>query len=286
MKSAPLSERKSSSASTTSVAENGSDVNRNTNANPSVDGKVEKVKTTNSVSDVLPYKELPVPWLTHLAQYLHYRANGVTSFDPNSKDPKEESLSEWISSQQKNHHRLMDGGIRSKRKNQDDKSILQQQTSILHEIQFPFRRSREERRDDYLVKLQEFKQRHGHCRVPQRPKEGEDDGGLGGWVNRIRKDYKKSKDERTLLNDDLKLKLVTMGFEFTLRSSWDDKFDELVRYREMNGHCKVPRRNPKVGKWVSSQRTLYKDGKLDDEKVNKLNGIEFCWAARARDESK
>ena len=248
---------------------------------PSVDGKIEKANTINFASDVVSYTELSVPWLTHLAQFLHYRANGVKSFDPNSDDPIEVRLSEWIKNQHKNYQQLGEGDIPS-----SVESILKQQTTILQEVKFPFRRSREERRDDYVVKLQEFKEKHGHCRVPQRSKEGEDDGGLGGWVNRIRKEYKKPQGERTLLNYDLEQKLIVLGFEFTIRLTWDDNFNEMKKFAEVNGHCRVNSRYPTLGKWVSKQSTLYNKNELSDDKVDKLNCIGFCWNGKRQNETK
>lgn len=202
----------------------------------------------------------------------------MKSFDSNSDEEIEVCLSEWIAVQHNNYTLLNDGGALP---DNFDELLIKQQIAILRNINFPFHRSREERRDDYLVKLEQFKETHNHCRVPQRPKKGTDDGGLGGWVNRIRKEYKKPKCDRHLLNDNLEQKLIALGFEFNIKKcSWDEKFDELKNFKEIHGNCMVTRRHETLGKWVSDQRSLYKDGKMSDEKISMLNSIGFCWVGR------
>lgn len=159
----------------------------------------------------------------------------MKSFDSNSDEQIEVRLSEWIEIQHNNYKLLKDGGVLP---DNFDELLIRQQIAILQNIKFPFHRTREERRDDYLAKLEGFKETHNHCRVPQRPKKGEDDGGLGSWVNRIRKEHKKPKHDRSLLNDDLEQKLIAMGFEFNVKKkySWDEKFDELKNFQEVHGN--------------------------------------------------
>lgn len=66
------------------------------------------------------------------------------------------------------------------------------------------------------------------------------------------------------------------------------RFDELRKFREINGHCLVPRQyenNKALGMWVSMQRRRYKlklQGKgstLADDHVSMLNSIGFVWDA-------
>lgn len=80
------------------------------------------------------------------------------------------------------------------------------------------------------MNLRKFQTKNGHCKVPQRPREGEDDHGLGGWVNRVRKDYNKNKEDRTILTDELERELIDLGFEFTNQRknySWDEMFEKV-----------------------------------------------------------
>ena len=67
---------------------------------------------------------------------------------------------------------------------------------------------------------------------------------------------------------------------------WSNMFKELREYRKINGHCKVPQKgsNPKLGKWVANQKQAYKNVKtgkkglkIPQERINKLDGIDFYW---------
>ena len=58
-------------------------------------------------------------------------------------------------------------------------------------------------------------------------------------------------------------------------TKWQEMFDELVEYRGKNGDCNVRQRAGKLGKWVMNQRSRYKEGKLDDDRVQKLERIGF-----------
>jgi len=68
--------------------------------------------------------------------------------------------------------------------------------------------------------------------------------------------------------------------------SWDDRFDELVAYKTVNGDCKVPTRyeaNQQLGDWVNHQRRQYKllmEGKssqLTSERIERLTNVGFVW---------
>lgn len=61
---------------------------------------------------------------------------------------------------------------------------------------------------------------------------------------------------------------------------WNEKFNELVAYKEEHGDCMVPQAyetNPSLGRWVRYQRF---DGFMTKERVEKLNSIGFIWGAK------
>jgi hypothetical protein len=70
-------------------------------------------------------------------------------------------------------------------------------------------------------------------------------------------------------------------------SKWRDQFRQLCDFKVQFGHCLVPTgkysANPKLGKWVITQRTasrLYPDGTpshMPAERIRALNGIGFHW---------
>ena len=66
--------------------------------------------------------------------------------------------------------------------------------------------------------------------------------------------------------------------------SWDERFQQLVEYKDQNGHCRVPAKkyepNPQLGLWVDRQRQLFKKNKLSPEQKERLEGIGFIWVSR------
>ena len=99
--------------------------------------------------------------------------------------------------------------------------------------------------------LRNFKERAGHCNVPQKyyhnPK-------LGRWVSHQRGKRLKMSKERAS-------KLDSIGFTWVVNIEpdvrWEIMFEELRKFKEREGHCKVPRKysdNPKLGRWVMTNQ--------------------------------
>ena len=134
--------------------------------------------------------------------------------------------------------------------------------------------------DESFELLQAFKEEYGHCRVPV---SAEYRGiKLGVWVAKQRGAQKKGK-----LSEEQVARLSEIGFTWILsesRRSWDESFELLKAYKEEHGHCRVPQsaeyRWVKLGGWVTNQRKAHKAGKLSEERVTQLNGIEFTWVTR------
>jgi|AntRauTorckE5430_2_1112549.scaffolds.fasta_scaffold04905_5 hypothetical protein len=133
-------------------------------------------------------------------------------------------------------------------------------------------KSQEEKWNIRFLELVEYKEKNGHCNVPQT------NGTLGGWTNRQRKLFT-SKE----LKADRYAKLVGIGFifedaKFAIdNEKWNRRFMELVKYKEKNGHCTFPTRNGTLGKWISKQRTLFRSKKLKADLYEKLVGIGFIF---------
>ena len=155
--------------------------------------------------------------------------------------------------------------------------------------------------DEVFKALVTYKERNGHFRIPQsyichhhHPGGGGNcngDGGLklGKWVNQVR--YEHSKNILCPLKRRL---LDSIGFQWSVRRRWIDFYDELVRYKESNGHCRVPKSYEtkdggfKLGRWVVEQRTEYSRRErslshhITPDKISKLNSIGFIWYANER----
>ncbi len=129
--------------------------------------------------------------------------------------------------------------------------------------------------DAMFQSLVEYKKRYGHTNVPQKSREYPE---LAAWVANERYDKKKKKP----ISASRAARLDALGFtwEFNPAFTWDDMFDALVEFKEVYGHCNVPqhwKENKRLGKWVNTQRTARKRGKLQAERERKLSEIGFAW---------
>jgi hypothetical protein len=67
-------------------------------------------------------------------------------------------------------------------------------------------------------------------------------------------------------------------FDEYQRTRWDRRYKALVAYQAEHGHCKPPiREDNGVGKFVSQQRTAYKEKRLSEERIKLLESIGFAW---------
>ena len=117
--------------------------------------------------------------------------------------------------------------------------------------------------------LLSYRAGHGDCDVSTRQ------GKLGAWVSKQRKTYLAG----SLAQDRID-RLDSIGFKWTLKDPnvpWETRFEELVQYKAKHGHCNVPRSQGQLGNWANNQRAMYKKGKLSQDRINRLNGIDFDW---------
>lgn len=170
----------------------------------------------------------------------------------------------WISNQRR--RRLKEGPLSEVR------------TRLLEGIGFQWQLPVKFRWENMFSGLVEFKKVHGHCNVPFNwPKNPR----LALWVSTQRHLKKAHK-----LNQERIRKLEDLGFIWDpLHASWEEMFSVLVRFRETHGHCDVPQgwsENPKLGKWVSTQRSVKKKGNLSEDRIRRLEGIGFQWKVPTR----
>ncbi len=75
-------------------------------------------------------------------------------------------------------------------------------------------------------------------------------------------------------------RIITSRIIDKLGLTWDERFGELLKFKELNSHCNVPLRypeNPALGKWISAQRVKYKKKSISQDQIDKLEAIDFCW---------
>jgi hypothetical protein len=83
--------------------------------------------------------------------------------------------------------------------------------------------------------------------------------------------------------DALGFNWVSSTSEARCRAQWERLFAELLGYKRLTGHVNVPLRyklNPKLAKWVVSQRLQHRSGTLSESCVQRLNAIGFQWLPR------
>jgi hypothetical protein len=139
-------------------------------------------------------------------------------------------------------------------------------------------------------KLVEYKKQHKNTIVPQRYDEHSQIVGctkLGSWVNNQRTSYRNNK----LLPNRIDL-LNSIGFEWdgvksaTDQIKWMNMFEKLVQYKKQHKDTKVSKRDDehsqivgctKLGSWVATQRTGYRNNKLLPNRIDLLDSIGFDW---------
>ncbi len=98
------------------------------------------------------------------------------------------------------------------------------------------------------------------------------------WLANQKQLYVKNKlpkDHEVLLN--------SIGIkEVSPRNKWQDNFALAKTYYEQHGNLLVPK-DYKIGSvnlrnWINNQRKAYKDNRLSEERINKLNSIGMIWS--------
>eukprot|EP00978_Attheya_sp_CCMP212_P010375 scaffold25122_cov51-Attheya_sp.AAC.1 len=185
-------------------------------------------------------------------------------------------LGSWVSNQRRNYRLLKEG---------KDSLLTIDKQKKLERIGFAFKsRSTYSHKvpwDERFQELVDFKKINGHMNVPQQC------GPLGGWVIRQRSQYRfLDKGKPSQLNSDQRKKLESIGFEFKYLhacSSWDQRFQEVVDFKKVNGHANVSTNSGPLGTWISNQRRHYrllkegKDSPLTIDRLEKLESIGFTF---------
>eukprot|EP00580_Thalassiosira_gravida_P003346 CAMPEP_0201603818 /NCGR_PEP_ID=MMETSP0492-20130828/4150_1 /ASSEMBLY_ACC=CAM_ASM_000837 /TAXON_ID=420259 /ORGANISM="Thalassiosira gravida, Strain GMp14c1" /LENGTH=326 /DNA_ID=CAMNT_0048067693 /DNA_START=138 /DNA_END=1118 /DNA_ORIENTATION=+ len=135
--------------------------------------------------------------------------------------------------------------------------------------------------NEMFAKLVEFKERHGHCRIPASDPEFAK---LRTFVRGNKVTYREYQSGRRCTNRAHRMIALERLGVFT--SKWEEKYNELVEFKKVHGHCNVPtksKENQKLGNWVGWQRVGYrkckagKENQLSEERIKLLEDIGFCF---------
>lgn len=107
---------------------------------------------------------------------------------------------------------------------------------------------------------------------------------LGSWVGSRRNEYKKG-----LVTPDRVRQLQSFpGWDWAPRSGkWKQAYQHLLAYTRENSSCRLPdgyvtEYGHRLGAWVRTQRTLYKNGELAAERIEKLEALPgWVWDTHA-----
>ena len=125
--------------------------------------------------------------------------------------------------------------------------------------------------DSWIGRLQAFKAREGHCRVPRSALEG--GYRLGQWVS----DQRKKSDN---LSEERRSRLDALGFVWDpFTQQWEEGFKHLADFKTREGHCRVPKLFLEgeftLGNWVTVQRSRSEE--LTGDRRSRLDALGFVW---------
>jgi glycerol-3-phosphate cytidylyltransferase-like family protein len=140
--------------------------------------------------------------------------------------------------------------------------------------------------DGMFKLLLEFKQKHGHLKVPRKDNKKTR---LGRWVQRRRSDYREYKRTNGRKGEPERMKHlesiglvddISTGYEKAClpTSNWDGMFNQLLEFKKKHGHVKVSHKT-KLGSWVTNQRSIYREyrktncQKGEPERMKRLESI-------------
>ena len=89
----------------------------------------------------------------------------------------------------------------------------------------------------------------------------------------------------TPITDEEELVLDQVCFPWTNKDKlWDLKYQKLVIFHEIHGHCKVPR-DDEIGDWVGYQQKSMKRNTMPEKRINQLQLLGFQWRLKDWDEN-
>jgi hypothetical protein len=128
--------------------------------------------------------------------------------------------------------------------------------------------------DAMFLMLEQYKQAHGNCLVPQRFKGNPK---LADWVSEQRMAY-----NREQLDTERIRRLDKLGFDWDPNNThWEKYYRQLVEFKKEYGHTNVPQRSGKyreLGTWVRNQRAAKRYSRpIMAERAKRLDELGFIW---------
>ena len=145
---------------------------------------------------------------------------------------------------------------------------------------------------------QKYYEEHSNLLIPQNYVVKDENGSiikLGLWINSQREAYKNkklNKKQIELLNE-IEMVWKVNGNNDVIKNDWIRNYNLAQKYYEEHSNLLIPRDYVvieetgniiKLGRWINSQRTAYKNGKLNKKQIELLNEIEMVWKVNGNNE--
>jgi superfamily II DNA or RNA helicase len=134
--------------------------------------------------------------------------------------------------------------------------------------------------EEMFQQLIRFRDERGHTNVPQGNPELKE---LSTWVRNQRK--AKSQNQPIMVERAKRLDEIGFVWRMVKRDAWEKDFEDLVAFKREHGHCNVPQKDAhfkRLGKWVNTQRTFHKRGKLKPDRFQRLQSLGFVWNTKMK----
>jgi len=148
--------------------------------------------------------------------------------------------------------------------------------------------------DKWFAELMKFKKKFGHCVPPS--KSCDEYQSLGNWCSNTRVAYKKIQNKQKsnhILTEEMIRQLDDAGFRWSVFKTFDDRYAELMKYKEKKGHCNPTQKRTgaeyqSLSIWCSNMRASYKKmqknetphHKLTEEMIRQLEDAGFKWSLK------
>eukprot|EP00592_Proboscia_alata_P029709 CAMPEP_0194445900 /NCGR_PEP_ID=MMETSP0176-20130528/128123_1 /TAXON_ID=216777 /ORGANISM="Proboscia alata, Strain PI-D3" /LENGTH=806 /DNA_ID=CAMNT_0039272525 /DNA_START=73 /DNA_END=2493 /DNA_ORIENTATION=- len=226
--------------------------------------------------------DLDVNWSKHFNDLKAYCAKYGNCLVPR-RYPQNEKLGRWVDSQRQLYKKKHSG--------KGSASLSESRIKKFESIGFVWSVAKtwDKEWQAMFTELEKYAETNGNCLVPTifptNPK-------LGHWVNRMRKYYRqRNEGKQSTLKDNQITQLESVeGWRWTVKDyvSWDNMYDELVRFYSLHGNCSVPNKypnNPKLANWIRHQRKFRKMQEDDKEggssltssRITRLDALGFTW---------
>lgn len=152
---------------------------------------------------------------------------------------------------------------------------------LLDEIGMLWTVREQDRWTEYFAAAESYVKKFGHLCVPNAYVD-ENGVKLGKWLGTLKVQRKRGGKGRYLTPDRIAA-LDWLGMVWDVDAfQWEQKFQAAQRYFEENGDLEVPTRyeapdGVRLGVWIQSVRRDYKSGRLDKDKVQRLEAIGMVW---------